>query len=80
MSESISIELKRAAVTLAEELDYQKAAQQLGTTREDVVIRITSLEVQLCVYIFKRFQDNVELTQEGQFLVHAFRDSLVYFS
>lgn len=76
MSESIAISLKRAAIVLAEELDYAQAAKKLNTTSDELHMQITALEAQLCFYIFEPRKKEVEMTEEGRFLINAFRESV----
>lgn len=76
MSESIAIGLKRAVVTLADELDYVRAAEKLGVTSKELRRQIFALEMQLCLQIFEPRQKKVELTDDGQFLIKAFRDAI----
>lgn len=76
MSESIPISLKRAAIALAEHLDYAKAAEQLGLSSAELKRQVSALETQLYLHIFKPRQKKVELTEDGQFLIKAFRDAV----
>lgn len=76
MSEFIPIELKRAAIMLADELDYSQAAEKLDTTSPELQKQISALEAQLCFNIFRTRQKRVELTKEGKFLIKAFRQSV----
>lgn len=76
MPESITIALKRAAITLADELDYAQAAKKLNITSAELQRQITALESQLYFHIFKPGQERVEPTEEGQFLIRAFRESV----
>lgn len=76
MSESVAIGLKRAAIILAEELNYARAAQELGIASAELRKQISALETQLCFHIFKPRQKEVELTEEGRFLIKAFRESV----
>lgn len=76
MSESIAICLKRAAITLAEELDYARAAEKLGITTSELRTQMSTLETLLCLHIFKPGQKRVELTDDGKFLVKAFREAI----
>lgn len=80
MSESITIGLKRAAITLAEELDYPRAAEKLNTTSRKLRKQVSELETQLCLHIFKPGQRKVELTADGQFLIKAFREAVAIHS
>jgi DNA-binding transcriptional LysR family regulator len=76
VSESIAIGLKRVAIILAEDLDYSRAAEKLGLTSVELRKQISALEAQLYFHIFKPRQKKVELTEEGQFLIKAFRESV----
>jgi DNA-binding transcriptional LysR family regulator len=76
VSESIDIKLKRAAIMLADELSYPRAAEKVNIASAELRKQISTLEAQLCFHIFKPRQKKVELTQEGQFLVKAFRESI----
>lgn len=76
MSESIPIALKRAAIVLTDELDYARAAEKLNLTSSELRKQVSTLETQLCLHIFKPRQKRVELTEEGQFLIRAFREAL----
>jgi DNA-binding transcriptional LysR family regulator len=51
--ESISIDLKRAAIALAEEWDYARAAEQLNITSAELRKQVSALETLLCLRIFK---------------------------
>lgn len=76
MPESIEIGLKRSAIALAEELNYLRAAERLNITHTVLRKQISTLEKHLCLHIFRRNQRRVELTDEGKFLIRAFRDSV----
>lgn len=74
MPKSIAIGLKRAAIILAEKLDYARAAEKMNITSAELRKRISALEALLC-RIFKPRQKKVELTEEGQFLIKVFREA-----
>ncbi len=76
MSEAIETSLKRAAIALAEELDYVRAAEKLNITNSELRKQVSALETLLCLHIFKPKQKRVELTADGQFLVEAFRKAI----
>lgn len=76
MSESIPIGLKRAAIVLAKELDYARAAEKLNTTSAELRKQISMLESQLYFHIFEPIRKEVKLTDEGEFLLRAFRESV----
>ncbi len=76
MSESIDIKFKRAAIMLADESSYARAAEKLGISSEELRNEIYALEAQLCLHIFQRRKESMVLTEEGQFLVRAFREAV----
>ncbi len=76
MSESVAISLKRAAVLLAEELEYERAAEKMNISTAELRQQIAALETQLCLHIFAPERKRIELTEEGQFLIRAFRESI----
>lgn len=76
MSESVNIKLKRAAIVLANELDYPKPAERLNINVAELKKLIHSLEGQLCLYIFRSRESQVELTEEGKYLIRVFRQSV----
>lgn len=79
MSESISIDLKRAAIALAEQLDYARAAEQLNITSAELRKQVSALETLLCLLIFKPRQKKVEPTEDGRFLIKAFREAVAFY-
>ena len=74
MPESIPIKLKRAAIILSDELEYSRAADRLRITSAELARQVSELENQLCIHIFRPNRSKVELTEEGQFLIRAFRE------
>ncbi len=76
MSESIAIGLKRAAIALADELDYARAAEKLNLTDKELRKQVSALESQLCLHVFKPKQRRVEMTEDGLFLIKAFREAV----
>ena len=76
VSESIDIKLKRAAIVLADELDYPKAAGKLDITSAELKKQIIALENLLCLHLFRPKQKRVELTEQGKFLIRVFRESV----
>jgi DNA-binding transcriptional LysR family regulator len=75
-NESIDIKLKQAAIILAEERSYSRAAEKLNMKPSELRKLICELEGKLCFYMFRTDPKRVFLTEVGAFLVHAFRDSL----
>lgn len=76
VSEYIEIGMKRVAIVLAEELDYERAAQKLNITGVELRTQISALEMLLCLQIFEPKQRKVELTDDGQFLIRLFRKAV----
>jgi DNA-binding transcriptional LysR family regulator len=74
--ESIDVNLKRAAVALADELDYARAAEKLNIDSTDLKKQVFELEKTLCLHIFRRRQKRVELTKDGTFLIRVFREAV----
>ena len=77
MPESIEVKLKWAAIMLADKLSYSNAAEELNMTPAELKRQISALETQLCFHIFRPRRKRVELTDEGKFLVEAFRRAVV---
>lgn len=76
MTEFIEITLKQAAVALAESQNFDRAAVTLGITSAEVKNRIRELEERLCLNLFMPEAETPTLTDEGRFLVQAFRKAL----
>jgi DNA-binding transcriptional LysR family regulator len=76
VTEHIDIRLKRAAVRLAEVLDYKRAAESLNLTTLDLKKQVGELEETLCIHIFEPGQRGPQLTDEGRFLTNAFREAV----
>lgn len=70
------IRLQIAAVTLAEELSFTRAADRLKITQPALSKQIAELENRVGFAVFKRDQKRVELTDAGQVFVRGCRDSL----
>ena len=76
LSLPVDIRLQVAVITLAEELNFTRAADRLKITQPALSKQIAELESRLGVIIFKRNQKKVELTDAGQVLVIGFRDAM----
>ena len=76
MPEFISIDLKRSAIVLAKELNFARAAEKLKMQPAELREQIAALESQLYCQLFKTTLEKVELTEEGQFLIKGFRESV----
>jgi DNA-binding transcriptional LysR family regulator len=70
------IRLQIAAVTLAEELNFTRAAERLKITQPALSKQIVELENRVGFAVFKRDQKRVELTEAGQVFVRGCRDAL----
>jgi DNA-binding transcriptional LysR family regulator len=68
----VNIEAVRAFVAVAEEGQFQLAADILGVSQQAVSKRIAALEAELGTVLFKRTPSGAALTQDGRtFLPHA---------
>src|ERR1700761_6920021 len=65
-----------AAVTLAEELNFTRAAERLKITQPALSKQISELESQVGFVIFQRNQRRVELSDAGQVFIRGCRDAL----
>ena len=57
-------------LTVAETLNFARAAKQLNVTQPAVTHQIRSLETELGVKLFKRSTRSVELTREGSIFIN----------
>jgi DNA-binding transcriptional LysR family regulator len=72
----IEFEQKLAAVILAETLNYVQAAERLGISVPDLRNQIEALESQLCLRLFSAERGVLLLTDDGRYLIQAFRAAL----
>jgi DNA-binding transcriptional LysR family regulator len=77
VSERIGTELKKAAVALADELDYARAAHRLGVSEDRLRCLVSELEEKLCLRLFEPTNKTARLTSEGIFLIRVFREALI---
>ena len=70
------VRLQLAAVTLAEELNFGRAAERLRITQPALSKQINELEARLGHTVFSRGQKKLEVTEAGQVCVRGCRDSL----
>lgn len=77
MPNVIELRLKRAAVILAETLDYELAAMKLGVTASALKSDIETLEEILCLRVFRPELEMPTLTDDGRFLVQVLREALL---
>lgn len=76
MTQRIGIDLQRAAVGLAEELNYTRAATKLGMTPLELREHISKLEGMLGFHIFAVCAEKIEITSEGLAFVMGCRTYL----
>jgi DNA-binding transcriptional LysR family regulator len=71
MTDSIDVKLLTAAIILARELNYTRAAKRLNISRSELNRQIVELENKLCLKIFQTKGHDVEVTEPGQQFVAA---------
>jgi DNA-binding transcriptional LysR family regulator len=76
VAEFVALQLKRAAVILADCLDYGRAAKTMGTSETELREQISVLEDLLCVRLFESESQRPVLTREGRFLIQEMRAAL----
>lgn len=74
----IELRLVHAAIVLAEELHFGRAAQQLHITQSTLSRRIAELEVKTGFQVFNRNRKHVELTDSGRIYVQEARAILLH--
>jgi DNA-binding transcriptional LysR family regulator len=72
------IRLLQAAIALAEELNFSRAAERLGIDQSTLSRRILELESQLGFRLFVRNHQYVELTDAGRYFVEEARDAVLH--
>ena len=72
------IRLLQAAIALAEELNFSRAAERLRIDQSTLSRRILELESQLGFRLFKRNHQIVELTDAGRHFVEEARDAVLH--
>lgn len=70
--------LLQAAIALAEELNFSRAAVRLHIEQSTLSKQIASLEDQTGLILFKRDHQTVELTDAGQYFVEDARSAVLY--
>src|ERR1700733_12028951 len=70
------IRLLIAAITVADELNFTRAAERLKITQPALSKQIAGLESRVGFIIFKRNQKRVELTDAGQVFIRGSKDAL----
>lgn len=78
MQRLIEVRLLQAIVTLAEELNFTRAAKRLGITQSGLSRRVSTLETRYRVKLFERDHANVTLTEAGRVFVEEAKLSLLH--
>lgn len=73
MAERFGIRLQRVAVALAEERSFPGASARLNCSPNEVEKQLALLEELLCLPLFQQRYGELELTEEGQFLIRLFQ-------
>ena len=76
MTQQIRIDLQRAAVGLADELDYTRAAIKVGMTPSELREHISELEGTLGLDMFVVCAEGIQITNEGLAFVMGCRTFL----
>ena len=72
------IRLLQAAITLAEELNFSRAAERLGLTQPALSKQIYELEAQLDLRLFVRNHHGADLTEAGRAFVKEAREAVLH--
>ncbi|MGA2891097.1 MAG: LysR family transcriptional regulator [Terracidiphilus sp.] len=72
------IRLLQAAIALAEELNYSRAAERLRIEQSTLSKRIVELESQIDLRLFERNHQTVELTDAGRHFVEDARSAVLH--
>jgi len=72
------IRLLQAAIALAEELNYSRAAARLRIEQSTLSKRIVELESQIDLRLFVRNHQTVELTEAGRHFVEEARNAILH--
>lgn len=75
MSATIDIRFQKAAVILADELNFTRAAERLRITQPALSKQIFALEERLGFKVFERSQRQVNLTDAGEVFIRGCRDA-----
>ena len=75
MSTLVEVRLQTAALTLAEEQNFTRAAERLTITKPALSKRIGELEMRLGFQVFIRGQKRLDLTDAGQVFIRGCRDA-----
>jgi DNA-binding transcriptional LysR family regulator len=72
------IRLMQAAITVAEELNFSRAAERLHISQSTLSKQICELESQLGFRLFERNHQTVELTHSGRMFVEEAREAVLH--
>jgi DNA-binding transcriptional LysR family regulator len=72
------IRFLQAAIVLAEELNYSRAAERLHIEQSTLSKRILELEAQIDLLLFERTHQVVELTEAGRHFVEEARSAILH--
>ncbi len=78
MSSAVDLRLQYAAVALAEELNYARAADRLHITQSALTKQIRELEDQVSVALFERDKKHVSLLRAGEAFVEEARLAILH--
>ena len=78
MHRLIEVRLLIAIVTLAEELNFTRAAKRLGISQSGLSRRVSTLETKFRIKLFERDHANVHLTDAGRVFVEEAKLSLLH--
>jgi DNA-binding transcriptional LysR family regulator len=78
MQRLIEVRLLIAIVTLAEELNFTRAAKRLGISQSGLSRRVSTLEARHRIKLFERDHVNVTLTEAGRVFVEEAKLSLLH--
>jgi DNA-binding transcriptional LysR family regulator len=76
VADFIEFKLQKAAVALADTLNYDLAAKRLGITAFALKCQIDAFESKLCVQIFDAAAEKLRLTEDGRILIQSIREAL----
>ncbi len=75
---TIDIRLLQAAVTLADELSFSRAAERLGITQPALTKQVQELEERLAVVLFERNNQGVALTEPCRIFIEEAKLALLH--
>lgn len=76
--EFLGIDSQHSLVLLADELNYERAAEKLNITPSELKSRVRALEEVLCCSLFQGTPRKLRLTENGHILAHLCRRFIAY--